>query len=83
MGIPKILSTFFIWNSPQINHFFDCKGKEDMGTAKIFDFFFFVQKMGIPNFFYCFWHENWEFPVFILFFFLFYFFFTIFRIAIF
>ena len=34
MGIPKSLSTFFIGNSPKINHFFGCKGKEDIELPK-------------------------------------------------
>ena len=31
MGIPKILTTFFIGKSQKIKHFFGGKGKEDMG----------------------------------------------------
>ena len=39
MGIPKILTTFFIGKSKKIEHFFGCKGKEDMGIPKIFNHF--------------------------------------------
>ena len=39
MGIPKILTTFFIGKSKKIKHFFGCKGKEDMGIPKIFNHF--------------------------------------------
>ena len=39
MGIPKILTTFFIGKSQKIKHFFGCKGKEDMGIPKIFNHF--------------------------------------------
>ena len=37
MGIPQILTTFFIGKSPQIKHFFGCKGEENMGIPKIFN----------------------------------------------
>ena len=39
MGIPKILTTFFIGKSKKIKHFFGRKGKEDMGIPKIFNHF--------------------------------------------
>ena len=39
MGIPKILTTFFIGKFQKIKHFFGCKGKEDMGIPKIFNHF--------------------------------------------
>ena len=39
MGIPKILTTFFHWEIPQIKHFFGCMGKEDMVIPKIFNHF--------------------------------------------
>ena len=39
MGIPQILTTFFIGKSPKIKHFFGRKGKEDMGIPKIFNHF--------------------------------------------
>ena len=48
MGIPNILTTFFIGKSQKIKHFFGCKGKEDMGIPKIFNHL--GQIMGIPNF---------------------------------
>ena len=39
MGIPKILTTFFIGNSKKIKPFFSRKGKEGMGIPKIFNHF--------------------------------------------
>ena len=39
MGIPKILTTFFIGKSPKIKHFCGCKGKEDTGIPRIFNHF--------------------------------------------
>ena len=39
MGIPKILTTFFIGKSKKIKLCFGCKGKEDMGIPKIFHHF--------------------------------------------
>ena len=39
MGIPKMLTTFFIGKSQKIKHFFGCKGKEDTGIPKIFSHF--------------------------------------------
>ena len=78
MGIPKILPTFFIRNSPKIKHFFGRKGKEDMGIPKNFDRLLY--KNGNSQFFYCFWHKKLGIPIF---FFFFFFFLTSFRIPIF
>ena len=39
MGILKILTTFFIGKSKKIEHFFGCKGQEDMGIPKISNHF--------------------------------------------
>ena len=54
MGIPEILTTFWIGISQKIKHFFGCKGKEDMGISKNIQTFF-LQKMEFPIFYY-FWH---------------------------
>ena len=37
MGIPNILTTFFIGKSQKIKHFFGCKGKEGMVIPKIYN----------------------------------------------
>ena len=63
MGIPKLLTTFFIGKSPKIKHFFGCKGKEDMGIPKIFNHFN-LKKWEFPIFYY-FWHKKMGFPIFL------------------
>ena len=63
MGIPKILNTFFTGKSQKIQHFFGCKGKEDMGIPKNLQPFL-EQNMGIPIFFTIFDIKHWEFPFF-------------------
>ena len=71
MGIPKILTTFFIGKSPKIKHFFGCKGKENMGIPKYS--IIFSTKDGNSQFFLKFWHKKFGIPIFK----------TIFRIPIF
>ena len=56
MGIPKILTTFFIGKSQKFKHFFGGKGKEDMGIPKIFNHFEY-KKWEFPIFYY-FWHKK-------------------------
>ena len=62
MGIPKIVTTFFIGKSQKSKQFFGCKGKEDMGIPKIFNHFKY-KKLEIPIFYY-FWHKKLGIPIF-------------------
>ena len=62
MGIPKILTTFFIGKSPKNKHFFGCKGKKDMRISKVFNHFSY--KNGNSQFFYYLWHKKLGIPIF-------------------